>query len=35
MIAVPNAIAGQYDAVLKKQEIPISQYADYKKWLGE
>jgi len=33
MIAVPNAIAGQYDAVLKKQEIPISQYADYKKWL--
>ena len=33
MIAVPNAVMSQYDVVLKKQGIPISQCANYKKWL--
>lgn len=33
MITVTSAVINQYDAVLKKQEIPIFQYADYRKWL--
>ena len=33
MIAVANTVICQFDAMLKKQEIPISQYGDYKKWL--
>jgi hypothetical protein len=33
MIAITNDVSSQYDAVLKNQEIPVSQYADYKKWL--
>jgi len=33
MFAIPNSVVNQYDAVLKNLMIPISQYADYKKWL--
>lgn len=33
MYLVPNALVNQYVAALKKREIPISQFADYKKWL--
>lgn len=33
MFAIPNAVMNQYDAVLRTREIPLSQYADYKKWL--
>ena len=33
MIALPNSVVNQYDTVLKNLMIPISQYADYKKWL--
>lgn len=33
MITVTSAVISQYDAVLEKQEVPISQYADYRKWL--
>ena len=33
MIAVTNAVITQYDSILKRQEIPVAQYADYKKWL--
>ena len=33
MFVIPNAVMSQYESVLKTHEIPISQYADYKKWL--
>jgi hypothetical protein len=33
MIVVPYTVFTRYDSVLNQQEIPISQYADYKKWL--
>lgn len=33
MIAVPYDVVSQYDAVLKKQEIPVSHYGEYRKWL--
>ena len=33
MIAIQNAVMNQYDAVIKSHEIPITQHADYKKWL--
>ena len=31
MLAIPNAVMNQYDAVLRTREIPLPQYADYKK----
>jgi len=33
MFAIPNSVANQYDAALRSFMIPISQFADYKKWL--
>jgi len=33
MFVIPNAVMSQFDSVLKSREIPIAQYADYKKWL--
>lgn len=33
MFAIPNVVMKQYDAVLTTRDIPISQHADYKKWL--
>lgn len=33
MLAIPNAVMNQYDAVLRTREVPLPQYADYKKWL--
>jgi selenophosphate synthetase-related protein len=33
MINIPNLLFVQYDAVLKKNQIPLSSSADYKKWL--
>jgi hypothetical protein len=33
MFAIPNSVFNQYDAVLRSLMIPISQYADFKKWL--
>ncbi|MDD2734819.1 MAG: integron integrase [Desulfuromonadaceae bacterium] len=33
MYLVPNNLVNQYVAVLEKQDIPISQFEDYKKWL--
>lgn len=33
MIAIQNSVMNQYDTVLKAHEIPVSQHAEYKKWL--
>jgi len=33
MLAIPNTVFNQYDAVLRSLMVPISQYAGYKKWL--
>jgi hypothetical protein len=33
MIAIPNTVMNQYDAVLRTREVPTSQHSDYKKWL--
>lgn len=33
MLYIPNAVLSQYEAVLKKWEIPLVRYADYMKWL--
>lgn len=33
MLAIPNAVMNQYDAVLNARAVPTSQRSDYKKWL--
>lgn len=33
MIAIPNTVMNQYDAVLNAREVQTSQHSDYKKWL--
>lgn len=33
MFALPNSVVNQYDSELKTLMVPISHYADYKKWL--
>lgn len=33
MFALPDSVVNQYDAVLKSLMIPVSQFADFKKWL--
>jgi len=33
MLYISNAVLSQYEAVLKKWEIPLVRYADYMKWL--
>ncbi len=33
MISITSAVINNYEAVLKKREIPVVHYADFKKWL--
>ena len=33
MLPIPADISAQYEVVLKKLAIPVSRYADYRKWL--
>ncbi|MDP3014207.1 MAG: phage integrase N-terminal SAM-like domain-containing protein [Candidatus Subteraquimicrobiales bacterium] len=33
MFNIPNHILSQYEAILKKKVLAVSQHADYKKWL--
>lgn len=33
MLPVPNAVISRYESILKKREVAITRFADYKKWL--